>query len=354
MAEYSKSEAETQGPVTVLAPAGKQPSQQPSALLLPHESESYLEFLNRELEKELTGPWVGLGRKLANEGTRLRVNNTRLRQALNACAWRDLAPRRNTPVDYEAIRPKIRSVEDIEEIEAHIKSWQPPPEPPKLEHLARVLQPLLDSKKRRFEEIVNLLYHLRYASLGLAAIEQNAINALASNQKGANGPSRSKRGIRLHSDYVDDKNRLTRAGWRIVGEPVVGSESRLEYEAAIVDMLNILGNNIFSNVESAGDIVDDTVQICRLDELFEKDLQAAFKKVIRKLTGNRPEKEDDIDPEIALAITFYENLPMLTNHERLVQSIHGSRKRSIESAIRRNAIRLRTLWVPTSERRLIR
>ena len=131
-------------------------------------------------------------------------------------------------------------------------------------------------------------------------------------------------------------------------------ESRIEYETAIVDVLTILGNSNASNLLSAVDIVNDTWQIRRFLELREKALQAAFKAIMRKLTGNRPEREDDIDPEVALAITLHENLPMLINYDRLIDRICHRRKRSIDNAIKRNAIRLRTIWVPTSGMKLIR
>ena len=230
-----------------LAPAAKQ-SQSPATLLLPHECETELEVMRQELADELTGPWLGFGRKLANEAARWRLNITRFRQALNVSAWRESAPRRTAaPPDYSSLLAKRAPIEDFEkyslELEASVKSWRPPPVPPKLEHLARALQPLLDSETRRYEDNVSLVYHLLYAAQRLSEMEHQAI---AANQKGGGAHARKEPVIGPQSNYVDDQNRLTRQGWRIIGDPLVEGEDRVEYEAAVVDIFNMLGNSIVS------------------------------------------------------------------------------------------------------------
>jgi hypothetical protein len=237
------------------------------------------------------------------------------------------------------------------ELEAKLRSWQPPPVPPKLEVLERELRPLLDSETRRYEEVVALLYYLRYAAQRLSEME---LDAIAADQKGAAAHSRSKRGTKPPSIYVDDQNKLTKHARRIMGEPpLVRGESRVEFETAVVDVLNILGNSNASNLLSAVDIINDTWQIRRLLDFREKALQEAFQAIIRELTGARPERENDIDPEVALAITFHRHLPMLIKYDRLIEPIRHRRKRTIDVAIKRNAVRLRTIWVSTSGIKLI-
>jgi hypothetical protein len=361
MSTDAGSEKATEESVAALAPAGTQQIQTRALPFLPHEDETDFDFIRRELENELAGPWLGFGRKLAHEAAIARRIINRLRQALNASTWAQLAPRqRAVAIDFSTLsrrhRPPAENYEkQIAELEARVRSWQPLILPTKLEVLERELRPLLASETRRYEGIVALINFLHYAAQHLSAMEGNAPDAIAAHQKCAEAHSRPNRGTRPQNIYVDDHNKLTKHARRIMGEPsLIRGDCLEDYHAAVIDVIAILGNGRGTNLLSAVDIVNDTWQVLRLLELREKELQAAFKATLRKLTGNQSERENEIDSERALAITFHEHLSMMIEYDRLIDPIYRDRKRSIDNAIKRNAMRLRTIWMPTSEIKLIK
>ena len=353
MRAHSKSPA-TQETETELAQIREQ-SQGLPAPVFPHESEADFEVLQRDLTQELAGPRLGFGRQIAFEAAISRWYITRYRQALVACARLELAPSRPfIPPSRADLEKGARARQKEWEETGTIKMRPRTPTPPRIVHLQRELDPLLDNEARRYEEEVGLLYDMRYAERRLSVMEQNVIDLGSTDKKGGAAHSRAKRRPKMpQSDYVDDKNRLTKQARIITGEaPLITGESMVEYQSTLFDVMAFVGNGNASDILAALDVTNDTWQLRRLLQLREKAVQEAFKAKMRATIGDWPESEIEIDPELILAVIFHENWQMLTDYDRLIDRIRHRRKRTIGNAIKRRASRVRTT-LATSGMKLI-